>query len=225
MAKSKLQKLVFSAGSAMSKLFSIVKLEKIIDKADPNATVKRVNNLKKIAVMIGILILILLLILLLLHSCQDNDLPHGSVDIPGNVIDPQPPEKATLIELTAKDGYDTAPFSVQNMLPGDSVAQYYCVSVTHDGAKTVCFGISVDTAQKLSEVMRVKMEQLIPDAEDKVLYDGLMRDCTALEVSITASAQTVTPIYYRITVYTNGAEVGNEYVGESLTADFSWQLQ
>ena len=73
--------------------------------------------------------------------------------------------------------------------------------------------------------MRVKVEQLIPDAEDKILYDGLMKDCTAVTVSVAASAQTVTPIYYRITVYTNGAEVGNEYVGESLSADFSWQLQ
>ena len=61
-------------------------------------------------------------------------------------------------------------------------------------------------------------------SRDQVLYDGLMKDCTAVTVSVTASAQTVTPIYYRITVYTNGAEVGNEYMGESLTADFSWQL-
>ena len=138
---------------------------------------------------------------------------------------PQPPETATSIELTAKDGYDNIPFEVKNMLPGDSVAQYYCVSVTHKKNETVRFFIDVDTAQKLSNVLRVKVEQLIPDAADQVLYDGLIKDCTAVTVSVTASAQTVTPIYYRITVYTNGAEVGNEYVGESLTADFSWQLQ
>lgn len=138
---------------------------------------------------------------------------------------PQPPETATSIELTAKDGYNNIPFVVENMLPGDSATQYYCVSVTHDSAETVRFGISLDTAQKLSAVMRVKVEQLVPDGEDKVLYDGLMKDCTAVDVNITASAETVTPIYYRITVYTNGAEVGNEYAGESLTADFSWQLQ
>lgn len=136
-----------------------------------------------------------------------------------------PPEVATSIELTAKNGYENTPFEVNNMLLGDSVAQYYCVSVTHDGTETVRFFIDVDTAQKLSKVLRVKVEQLIPDTADKVLYDGLMKDCTAVDANVTARSETVTPIYYRITVYTNGAEVGNEYVGESLTADFSWQLQ
>ncbi len=136
-----------------------------------------------------------------------------------------PSETATSVELTAKDGYENIPFDVTNMLPGDSVAQYYCVSVTHDSAETVRFSVNVDTAQKLSNVFRVKIEQLIPDAEDKVLYDGLMKDCAAVDVNITASDKAVTPIYYRITAYTNGAEVGNQYAGEGLTADFSWQLQ
>lgn len=138
---------------------------------------------------------------------------------------PTPPETATSIELTAKDGYDNIPFVAENMLPGDSVAQYYCVSITHESAETVRFNITLDTAKKLSNVLKVKVEQFVPDAEDKILYDGLMKDCTAVDVSVTASSETVTPIYYRITVYTNGAEVGNEYVGESLSADFSWQLQ
>lgn len=138
---------------------------------------------------------------------------------------PTPPEVATYIELTAKNGYENTPFEVNNMLPGDSVAQYYCVSVTHDSTEAVRFYVNVDTAQKLTAIMRVKVEQLVPDAEDKILYDGLMKECTAVDVSVTASSETVTPIYYRITVYTNGAEVGNEYAGESLSADFSWQLQ
>ena len=150
--------------------------------------------------------------------------------IPGNSFEAYkmpytPPETATSIELTAKDGYDNVPFNVENMLPGDSATRYYCVSVTHDDTQTVCFSSSLDTEQKLSAVMRVKVEQLVPNAEDIVLYDGLMRDCTDVDVSVTARSETVTAIYYRITVYTNGAEVGNEYAGENLTADFSWQLQ
>lgn len=138
---------------------------------------------------------------------------------------PKPPETATSIELTAKDGYDNLPFDLKNILPGDSEEKYYCVSVTHDKANTVCFSITVDVTQKLSNVLRVKVEQLIPDEKDKVLYDGLMKDCDCVDVNVSTKSQTVTPIYYRITVYTNGAEVGNEYVGSSLTADFSWQLQ
>ena len=138
---------------------------------------------------------------------------------------PSEPETATSIELTAKNGYDNIPFDVKNMLPGDSVEQYYCVSVTHEGDETVQFAISVNTAQKLSNVLRVKVEQLIPNGQDKVLYDDLMKDCNGIDVSVTTSAETVTPIYYRITAYTNGAEVGNEYAGETLSADFSWQLK
>jgi len=138
---------------------------------------------------------------------------------------PTPPQTATAIELTAKDGYENVPFDVKNMLPGDSAAQYYCVSVTHSKTETVRFGISFDTAKKLSNVLRVKIERLIPNNPDKVLCDGLMKDCKAVDVSVTASSETVTPIYYRVTVYTNGREVGNKYAGESLAADFSWQLQ
>jgi len=137
----------------------------------------------------------------------------------------QPTETAAWLELTAKNGYQNIPFDAHNMLPGDAIAQYYCVSVTHVGTKTVRFGITVDQTQMLANVLRVKVEQLIPDAEDKTLYDGWMKDCVAVDVSVTARTQAITPIYYRVTVYTNGAEVGSEYAGASLNADFSWQLQ
>ena len=225
MAKNKFQKMMSSISEALSKFFNLVKFEKIIDKSTSDATIKRINNMKRVAIMIGLLILVIIIVILLLHGCQGGEAPHGSIHIPGNIIDPTPPENAMSIELTAKDGYENIPFDVNNMLPGDSAAQYYCVSVTHDSTENVRFYINIDTAQKLSNVLRVKIEHLIPNVKDKVLYDGLMKDCTAVDVSVAASAQTATPIYYRITVYTNGAEVGNEYVGESLTADFSWQLQ
>lgn len=136
-----------------------------------------------------------------------------------------PPVTATSIELTAKEGYDNIPFNVENMLPGDSVSQYYCVTVTHDSKEIVCFSTLVDTNQKLSNVLRIKIEHLIPDDEDIVLYDGLMKDCTEVNIEIPSNKKDKTEIYYRITVYTNGSEVGNEYVGESLDADFVWQIQ
>ncbi len=159
----------------------------------------------------------------LLKVPSNSFIAYGKPYIP--IFPPLPPATATSIELTKKNGYDNVPFVIEDMLPGDSPTQCYCVSVTHDSTETVRFYINVDTAQKLTAVMRVKIEQLIPDAEDKVLYNGLMKDCAAVDVNVTASSETVTPIYYRITVYTNGAEVGNEYAGESITADFSWQLQ
>ena len=91
MANNIFQKLVSSVGSAMSKFIAIAKFEKITDNADPNAPIKRINNMKRIAVMIGLLILVLIIVILLLRGCQGGEPPHGSVDIPGNDIDPIPP--------------------------------------------------------------------------------------------------------------------------------------
>lgn len=138
---------------------------------------------------------------------------------------PTPPTVATSIKLTNKDGYDNVPFEVENMLPGDTVSQYYCVTVTHESKETVGFEVSLDLTQKLSAVMRIKVEQLMPDADDIVLYDGLMKDCSAVDVVVKSNNAKKSEIYYRITVYTNGSEVGNEYIGESLEADFIWQIR
>ena len=66
---------------------------------------------------------------------------------------------------------------------------------------------------------------MIPSAPDVVIYDGLLKDCVGIGVDLTTSGKTTSMVYYRITVYTNGAEVGNEYAGESLTADFIWQAE
>ena len=95
---NRLIKGVMRAGAAMAgflaligrKIYSGVKFEKVMGNDDPNATGKRINNMKRVAVMIGLLILIFIIIILLLRGCQGGELPHGSVDIPGTVIDPIP---------------------------------------------------------------------------------------------------------------------------------------
>ena len=76
---------VMSAGAAMAgflalvgrKIYSGVKFEKVMGNDDPNATFKRINNLKRIAVMIGLLILVLIIIILSLRGCQGGEPPHG----------------------------------------------------------------------------------------------------------------------------------------------------
>lgn len=136
-----------------------------------------------------------------------------------------PPVVATSIKLTDKDGYDNIPFNVENMLPGDGVSQYYCVTVTHNSKEVVSFSTLVDTSQKLSNVLRIKIEHLIPDEVDEIIYDGLIKDCTDVNIEVPVNKKDETEIYYRITVYTIGSEVGNEYVGESLEADFIWQIK
>lgn len=231
MSNEKMQKIKSFLRRVLVGILTVVKFEKVTGKDDPMATVKRINNMKRIAVIVGFLIVALVTAILLLDGPCSGEPEHESVDIPGNVIDltpgnPSPsPEVATSIELTQKDGYENIPFHTNNMLPGDSKTQYYCVRITHSSPQHVRFGINLDAAQKLSNVFRVRIENLIPESEDKLLYDGLMKDCTAVDLTVEACDLTVTLVYYRITVYTNGAEVGNEYAGESLIADFSWQLQ
>lgn len=137
---------------------------------------------------------------------------------------PPPPQTAISIELTPEEGYSNTMFAMETKLPGDSRAQYYCVSATHSTMETVTFSIIVDPTQILTNVMRVKVELLVPNQPDQLLYDGLMKDCTGVDVHIPATGDTVTSLYYRITAYTNGAEVGNEYAGAYMTADFAWEI-
>ena len=158
-------------------------------------------------------------------EAHDPSEPGGSGGGSGSDDPPKPPHTATIIELTQKEGYDNTPFVLGDMLPGGSEEEYYCISVTNNDPKTVRFGISVDPTQKLSKILRVKVEQLIPDDKDILLYDGLMKECVAVDVNVAANSVTSTQIYYRVTVYTNGAEVTNEYAGESLSAEFWWRLQ
>ena len=147
-------------------------------------------------------------------------------DVPDDPTPDDPePEKALLIELTNKEGYDNTPVKVENALPGGKSENYYCITVTHEEDVTVSFSVAVDLSQKLTEVVRIKVEHLVPSAPDVVLYDGLLKDCASLDVSVTADGKTESPIYYRVTIYTNGAEVTNEYIGESLNAKLVWQLQ
>lgn len=201
---------------------------------------KVVSRYKIVSFIIGVILFVLVLMVMpSLLAEEDPPQAPPEVEIPGDVIDPPPPdipddpepdpepepEKALLIELTAKEGYDNTPIKVESALPGDRYEKYYCTTVTHEEDVTVSFSVTVDLSQKLTEVMRIKVEYLVSSAPDEVLYDGLLKDCAALDVSLTANGKTESTIYYRITVYTNGAEVGNEHIGESLTAKFVWQLQ
>jgi hypothetical protein len=70
----------------------------------------------------------------------------------------------------------------------------------------------------------IKVEQLVPDNADVVLYDGLMKEFVSVDIDVASSDNKISELYYRVTVYTIGSEVGNEYVGESLEVDFTWQI-
>lgn len=181
----------------------------------------KVMKIMDIVVMIGIIILII--IILLLRGCVGDNMINGTVNIPGNIINTVPPATATSIELTNKEGYDNIPFEIKKMLPGDSVSQYYCVTATHNSNIIIRFGVLLDLTQKLSSVMKIKVEELVP-GNNVLLYDGLIKNCKDVDIELAENSNKKSEIYYRITVYTIGSEVGNEYVEESLEADFIWEM-
>ena len=192
-----------------------------IEKAKKYKKRIKVIKIMDIVVMIGIIILII--IILLLRGCVGDNMINGTVNIPGNIINTIPPATATSIELTNKEGYDNIPFEIKKMLPGDSVSQYYCVTATHNSNIIIRFGVLLDLTQKLSSVMKIKVEELLP-GNNVLLYDGLIKNCKDVDIELAESNNKKSEIYYRITVYTIGSEVDNEYVEESLEADFIWEM-
>ena len=228
MANNIFQKLVSSVGSAMSKFIAIAKFEKITDNADPNAPIKRINNMKRIAVMIGLLILVLVIVILSLRGCQGGEPPHGSVDIPGNVIDPIPPvvtPKADL-EFNNTNAEENLSFDVDGMNGGDSKSTLYRIIAKYNSDFILKYDMTIredEEFQKLAEIMKIKVE-LIGAVGDILLYDGLLSDMSAAEINLSANAETQTEYLFRITIYLD-APLGEQYYGQKLIADMSWWIE
>lgn len=205
MANNIFQKLVSSVGSAMSKFIAIAKFEKITDNADPNAPIKRINNMKRIAVMIGLLILVLIIVILLLRGCQGGEPPHGSVDIPGNVIDPIPPvvtPKADL-EFNNTNAEENLSFDVDGMNGGDSKSTLYRIIAKYNSDFILKYDMTIredEEFQKLAEIMKIKVELVVTDG-DSLLYDGLLSDMSAIEINLNADTDTTTEYLFCITMY------------------------
>ena len=228
MAKNNFQKLVSSISSAMSKFFALCKFEKVIGKADPIATVKRVNNMKRVAVMIGLLILVLIIIILMLRGCQGGEPSHGSVDIPGNVIDPLPPEiiPTADLEFNKDNAEENLSFDVEGMNGGDSEIMLYRVIATYNSDFVLKYDMTIredEEFQKLAEIMKIKVE-LMKDDDSSLLYDGLLSAMSALELDLNTDKETTAEYLFRITMYLD-APLGEQYYGRKLMADMSWWIE
>ena len=228
MAKNNFQKLVSSISSAMSKFFALCKFEKVIGKADPNATVKRVNNMKRVAVMIGLLILVLIIIILMLRGCQGGEPSHGSVDIPGNVIDPLPPEiiPTADLEFNKDNAEENLSFDVEGMNGGDSEIMLYRVIATYNSDFVLKYDMTIredEEFQKLAEIMKIKVE-LMKDDDSSLLYDGLLSAMSALELDLNTDKETTTEYLFRVTMYLD-APLDEQYYGRKLMADMSWWIE
>lgn len=118
---------------------------------------------------------------------------------------------------------DNTPFGVENMLPGDTVTQYYNVRVSHSGDVTVRFHANIRPGyQKLAEVLMLRVRLL---TTGETLYDGLMRDMPrSVNHKLTASGSTTSDLAYELTAYLN-TSVGSDYQNKELIADFHWWVE
>lgn len=130
----------------------------------------------------------------------------------------------SLLKINARQEADETSFVVENMFPGDALYKEYYVQVCHRGRVNVHFTADVrptndPIGSKLEEVLMCKVE-----VNENKLYDGLMRDIPSSIDYMTpnSSAAVLTEIPYRITVYLDGASVGNSYMNKELIADFRW---
>lgn len=113
------------------------------------------------------------------------------------------------------------PFNVGNMFPGDRIVNKYCVKVAYNNRITIDFHVNIEPGyEKLAQVLKIKVKILDTNT---VLYDGIMRDIPeTLEYRL---PDTETPLTgeanYEITSYLDKS-IGNEYMNQSLKADFVW---
>ena len=129
--------------------------------------------------------------------------------------------KAQLLQLYSGHADDNVPFAADNLLPGDSVTQYYAVQMHHTDDLTLLFRTDVTEETKdLGNVLHIRVRNLETGA---VLCDGMFAEIDGREVSeafaVDGAAESIA--YYEVTVSMD-TSVGNAYQAARLLADFHW---
>ena len=140
-----------------------------------------------------------------------------------NSAENQNSNNKTSISLFKGNPEDNTPFSVMNMLPGDSETKYYCVKVSHKGNVTLKYHADIHKgSEKLSEVLKIKVA--IPSL-NKVIFDGVIKDMPlSIDFPLSAADVSETAVDFEITAYLE-TSVGNEYSNTELVADFKWWVE
>ena len=130
-------------------------------------------------------------------------------------------ERKKNLELYLGQEMEKRPFAVGNMFPGDTKTKDYCLRVTHEGQVAVNFQVNIrpdEAYGKLAEVLRMKVQ-----IGDREVYDGRMSEMKEPLCVLTAASGRVVQekIDYSVTAYLD-TDVGNEYQGKALVADFVW---
>lgn len=152
----------------------------------------------------------------------DAQTPAGQTDAQDGQTSAEP--QAAYLELYAGRPDANRRFEARDMLPGDSLTQYFCVKAYHDADVTLHFRTRVtEEAEALGDVLHIKVTQL---DTDEVLCDGPFSQVKdeAFGTLLTASDAGESTAYYQIDVSLDTA-VGNEYQQARLLADFEWYIE
>ncbi len=133
-------------------------------------------------------------------------------------------ETAEILELYQGKPSDNQKFEALNMLPGDSVTQYFCIKAYHNADITLYFNAEVtEETKSLSNVLHIKVTHV---ESGNVLCDASFSeiDGEAFSLLLTANEQGESIANYQIDVSLD-TSVGNEYQAASLKADLNWYVE
>lgn len=131
--------------------------------------------------------------------------------------------EAVNIELFQGKNSDNERFQVSTMMPGDNVTKYFCVKINHDADVHVFFTPEIkQQTKKLANVLNIRVTNM---ESGKVLFDLPFFEIDRKDFleKINKNSQNETVLYYKIDAYIS-ADIGNEYQGAKLVADFNWRV-
>lgn len=133
-------------------------------------------------------------------------------------------ETAEILELYQGKPSDNQKFEVLNMLPGDSVTQYFCIKAYHNADITLYFNAEVtEETKSLSNVLHIKVTHV--ESGNVLCRCIFFRNRTQrLSLLLTANEQGESIANYQIDVSLD-TSVGNEYQAASLKADLNWYVE
>jgi|GEM_PF-1266812 len=115
-------------------------------------------------------------------------------------------------------------FSVTDMLPGDSVSQYFCIRAYHNKDVPLYFTVeNLEATNRLQDVLKLRVTRL---SDGAVLCDAPVSGIVGKAFSqfLTANGAGMSDAWYSITAYLD-TDTGNEYQQARLEADFKWYCE
>ena len=183
------------------------------------------NGRKKLnIVLVTLLVLAVAVLVAVWFTCGEKGAvsPDNYIRTESRTPKSQPaPASDASIEIYRANPSEQLTFSVDNMLPGDSVEKVYTVNVSHKGGVKLFFSASLqdDSNAVLAQGLYISVTR-----SGENLYDGTFAALSADPMVCTlsaAGADTREAVPFIIKVYLP-TSAGNEYQNKLLTADFKW---